>query len=90
MVDYIERSLRIYCNNNSTIQYFNNDRSATKLKFIDIKFLVVRERVQNRQIFIKHIGTDSVLVVLLTKGLVSKFFHEHTANKGVVPNRILL
>ena len=45
VVDGIERQLRIYCDNKSIVQYSNNNRSITKSKFIDIKFLVVKERV---------------------------------------------
>ncbi|RDX93460.1 hypothetical protein CR513_24278, partial [Mucuna pruriens] len=39
MVDGIERPLKIYCDNNLTILYSNNNKSSTKLKYIDIKFL---------------------------------------------------
>ena len=90
MVDGIERPLKIYCDNNSAVLYSNNNRSTTKSKFIDIKFLVVKERVQNRQISIEHIGTDSMLADPLTKGLVPRVFHEHTAHMGVVPNSALV
>ncbi|RDX76213.1 hypothetical protein CR513_43821, partial [Mucuna pruriens] len=37
MVNDIERPLKIYCDNNSTVLYSNNNRSFTKSKFIDIK-----------------------------------------------------
>ncbi|RDX75509.1 hypothetical protein CR513_44604, partial [Mucuna pruriens] len=70
----IERTLTIYYDNNSKILYSNNNRSSTKSNFIDIKFLVVKERVQNKQIFIEHIGTTNPL----NKGLTLKVFHEHT------------
>ena len=62
VVDGIERPLKIYCDNNSAVLYSNNNRSATKSKFIDIKFLVVKERVQNRQISIEHLRTNDMLV----------------------------
>ena len=84
MVDDIDRSLRIYCDNNSAVLYSNNNRSSTKSKFIDIKFLVVKERVQDRQISIEHIGTNSMLADPLTKGLTPKVYHEHTAHMGVI------
>ena len=90
MVDGIERPLKIYCDNNSAVLYSNNNRSTTKSKFIDIKFLVVKERVQNRQISIEYIGTDSMLADPLTKGLVPRVFHKHTAHMGVVPNNTLV
>ena len=84
VVDGIERPLKIYCDNNSAVIYSNNNRSSTKSKFIDLKFLVVKERVQEKQISIEHIGTSSMLADPLTKGLTPKVFHEHTAHMGVV------
>ena len=45
VVDGIERPLKIYCDNNSAVLYSNNNRSTNKSKFIDIKFLIVKERV---------------------------------------------
>ncbi|RDX91977.1 Copia protein, partial [Mucuna pruriens] len=80
VIDGTERSLKTYCDNNSTVLYPNNNRSSTKLKFIDIKFLVVRERIQNKHIFIEHIGTSFMLADPLTKGLIPKVFHEHAAH----------
>ncbi|RDX92643.1 Copia protein, partial [Mucuna pruriens] len=68
VVNGIERPLKIYCDNNSAVLYSNNNRSSTKSKFIDIKFLVVKERVQNKQISIEHIGTSFMLADPLTKG----------------------
>ncbi|RDY12340.1 hypothetical protein CR513_02897, partial [Mucuna pruriens] len=67
------------------ILYSNNKRSSTKSKFIDIKFLIVKERVQNKQISIKHIGMSFILINLLTKELKPKVFHEHIAHMDVVP-----
>ena len=84
IVDTIERPLKIFCNNNSTILYSNNNRSSAKSKHIDIKFLIVKERVQSGQLFIQHIRTNSMIVDLLTKGVLPKVFHEHTAHMGVV------
>ncbi|RDY13096.1 hypothetical protein CR513_02027, partial [Mucuna pruriens] len=37
VVDGIERPLKLYCDNNSTILYSNNNRSSTKSNFIDIR-----------------------------------------------------
>jgi len=89
-VDGIERPLKIYCDNNSTVLYSSNNRSTTNSKFIDIKFLVVKERVQNMQISIEHVRTDSMLANPLTKGLVPRVFYEQIAHMGVVPNSTLV
>ena len=45
IMDDIERPLKLFCDNKSAVLYSNNNRSSTKSKFIDIKFLVVKERV---------------------------------------------
>ena len=46
-MDGIERPLKLFCDNKSAVLYSNNNRSSTKSKFIDINFLVVKERVQS-------------------------------------------
>ena len=45
IVDGIERPLKLFYDNKSAGLYSNNNRSSTKSKHIDIKFLVVKERV---------------------------------------------
>ena len=84
IVDGIERPLKLFCDNNSAVMYSNNNRSSTKSKFIDIEFLVVKERIQEGQVSIEHIGTNSMIADPLTKGLPPKVFHEHIARMGVV------
>ena len=84
IVDGIERPLKLFCDNKSTVLYSNNNKSSTKSKLIDIKFLVVKERVHSGLISIEHIGTNSMIANPLTKGLPPKVFHEHTTHMGVV------
>ena len=76
--------MKLFCDNKSAVMYSNNNRSSSKSKFIDIKFLVVKERVQNGQISIEHLGTNSMIADPLTKGLPPKVFHEHTTHMGVL------
>ena len=80
----IERSLKIYCDNKSSVMYSNNNISSSKSKHIDFKFLVVKERVQSGQVFIEHIDTNSMIADPLTERLTFKVFHEHTARMGVI------
>jgi hypothetical protein len=83
IVDTIKLPLKLYCDNSSAVLYFDNNRSSSKSKHIDIKFLAVKERVQSGLISIKHIGTTSMLADPLTKGLIPKQFHEHVAHMGI-------
>ena len=59
--------------------FANNNRSLKKSKHIDIKYLVVQERVQNGQLSIGHIGTNSMIADPLTKAVPAIISHEHTA-----------
>ena len=83
-MDGIERPLQLFCDNKSAVLYFNNNRSSTKSMHIDIKFLVVKAKVQSGQVSIEHIATNSMIVDPLTKGLPPKVFHEHTTHIGVI------
>ena len=84
IMDGIERPLKLFYDNKSVVLYSNNNRSLTKSKFINIKFLVVKERVQSGLISIEHIGTNFMIADPLTKGLPPKVFHEHIAHMSVV------
>jgi len=83
-LENVERPLKLYCDNKSAVLYSNNNKSSTKSKHIDIKFLVVKERVQSGHISIEQIETNFMIADPLTKGLPPKVFHEHTAHMGVV------
>ena len=80
----IERPLKLYCDNKLAVLYSNNNRSSSRSRYIDIKFLLVKKKVQSEQISMKHIGTNSMITDPLTKELTPKVFHEHTASMGVI------
>jgi hypothetical protein len=75
--------LKLYCDNSLAVLYSNNNRSSSKFKHIDIKLFAVNERVQIGLISIEHIGTSSILVDPLTKGLIPKQFHEHVTHMSI-------
>ena len=60
--------------------YSKNNRSLSKSKHIDIKFLVVKEIVQSLQVSIEHISTNSIIADPPTKGLPLKVYHEHVTH----------
>ena len=84
IIDGIEKPLRINCDNKAAELYSKNNRSLSKSKHIDIKFLVVKERIQSLQVSIEHISTNSMIADLFTKGLPPKVYHEHVTRMGVV------
>ena len=68
IIEGINKPLRINCDNKAAELYSKNNRSSSKSKHIDIKFLVVKERVQSGQVSIEHISTNSEIADPLTKG----------------------
>ncbi|KAF7132637.1 hypothetical protein RHSIM_Rhsim09G0102700 [Rhododendron simsii] len=79
----IEKPLRIYRDNKVVELYSKNDKSLSKSKDIDIKFLVIKERVQNHLMSIEYISTKLLIADPFTKGLPPKAFKEHIARAGV-------
>ena len=79
MVNSIERTLKLYCNNEPAVFYAHNNKSSGAVKHIDIKFYVVKEQVQDQIICLEHIRTNKMLADPLTKGLPPYVFREHLA-----------
>ena len=71
------RPLRIYCDNSTTVRFSKNNKTTGGSKHIDIKYLVVREKIQNGVISIEHIKITLMLADPLTKGLPPKLFMLH-------------
>jgi hypothetical protein len=57
VVDSIERTLKLYCNNEPTILYTHNNKKAKTVKHINIRFYVVKEKIQDQTISLEHIST---------------------------------
>ena len=74
VVKGVERPLKLYCDNQSVVMLANKNRSLKKSKHIDIKYLVVKERVQNGQLSIEHISTNSMVAYPLIKAVPASVF----------------
>ena len=98
VVDDIHKPLKLYCDNNPAVCYAHNNKSSGAAKHIDIKYFVVKDKVQDHIISLEHISTEKMLADPLTKGLPPNVFREHLAgmslreillflnNKGLINN----
>ena len=84
IVDSIAKPLTIYCDNSSTISFTKNNRTTSASKHINIKFLVVREMVENGEVLVEYIRTEDMLADPLTKGLRPIVFVKHVENMVLV------
>jgi hypothetical protein len=80
MVDTIKKPLKIYCDNKPAVQYFYNNKKSDAYKHINIKYYVVREKIQDHTISLEHISTKQMLVDPFIKGLPPNVFKEHVAS----------
>ena len=84
------RPLRIYCDNSAIVRFSKNNKTTRGSKHIDIKYLVVREKVQNGVISIEHIKNTLMLADPLTKGLLPKLFMDYVTRMGLVASLSIL
>jgi hypothetical protein len=83
VVDSIERPLKLYCDNESTVLYAHNNKKIKAAKHINIRFFVVKEKIRDQTINLEHISTKKMIADPLTKGLSPSVFREHLAGMGL-------
>jgi hypothetical protein len=84
VVDGISEPLTIYCDKKAIVFFSHNNKSNGAVNHIDLKYLVVRERVYDHTINLEHIGTKQILADPLTKGLPPNIFEEHVVSMGLL------
>jgi hypothetical protein len=82
VVDNIEKSIKIYCGNESAVQYSYNNKSDAS-KHINIKYYVVKEKIQDHTISLEHISTKQIRADPFTKGLLPNVFKEHVVGMSL-------
>jgi hypothetical protein len=83
VVDNIEKPLKIYCDNEPAVQYSYNNKKSDASKHINIKYYVVKEKIQDHTINLEHISTKQMLADLFTKDLPPNMFKEHVAGMSL-------
>jgi hypothetical protein len=74
VINSINKPLIIYCDNKVTVFFLHNNKSSEHARHIDLRYLVVRESVQECSINLEHIGIKEMLVDPLMKGLPPHIF----------------
>ncbi|RVW67331.1 Retrovirus-related Pol polyprotein from transposon TNT 1-94 [Vitis vinifera] len=83
VMDSISRPLKIYCDNSAVIFMAKNNKSSSRNKHIDIKYLALRERVKEKTVVIEHVSTELMIVDPLTKGMPPLKFKDHVDRLGL-------
>jgi hypothetical protein len=59
------------------------NKKTKAVKHINIRFYVVKEKIQGQTISLGHISTKKMIADPLTKGLPPSVFREHLADMGL-------
>ena len=70
VVDCIHKPLKMYCDNQPAVFYAHNNKSSNAAKTIEIRYYVVKDKIQDQTISLEHIRTKHMLADPLTKGLL--------------------
>ena len=76
-MDIVYKPIKLHCDNATAVFFSKNNKSGSRSKHIDIKYLVVRENVRESRIIIEHIGTLLMGADPITKGLPPKLYKSH-------------
>ncbi|XP_039141327.1 secreted RxLR effector protein 161-like [Dioscorea cayenensis subsp. rotundata] len=83
IIDSISKPLRMYCGNSAAVFFSKNNKSGSRSKHIDIKYLALKERVNAGEVTIQHISTKLMIADPLTKGIAPKLFRDHVEHMGL-------
>ena len=84
VMDTVPKPIKLLCDNAAAVFFSKNNKSGSRSKHIDIKYLVVRENVRESKIIIEHIGTLLMVEDPMTKGLPPKLYKSHVDRMGLV------
>ena len=73
----------MYCDNSAVVFIAKNNKSGSRNKDIDIKYLTIRERVKENKVVIEHVNTELMIVDPLTTGMPPFKFKDHVMNMGL-------
>ena len=82
VIDSVPILLKIYCDN-STAFLAKNNKSGSRSKHIDIKYLAMKECVKANEIIFENISIELMIADPLTNGMQTKSFKDHVNSMGL-------
>jgi hypothetical protein len=73
----------MYCDNQPAVFYAHNNKSSKASRPIEIKYYIVKDKIQDHTISLEHIKINDMLANPLTKDLPSNVFKEHLVDMGL-------
>ncbi|XP_033516008.1 secreted RxLR effector protein 161-like [Nicotiana tomentosiformis] len=83
IVDCVSRPFRIFCDNSIAVFFSKNNKSGSRSKHIDIKYLMIRDYVKKQDVSFEHVSTTLMIVDPITKGLPANVFKDRVTHMGL-------
>jgi hypothetical protein len=83
VIDSIERSLKLYCDNEPTVLYAHNNKKTRLSSTLILGFMLWKRKFRIILLVLEHISTKKMIADPLTKGLPPNVFREHLAGMGL-------
>jgi hypothetical protein len=74
----------IFCDNQSSIKMIKNHGEHAATKHIDIRFLWIKEKIDNKTVKVEYLNTKNQIADILTKGVPRESFNRLRAHMGMV------
>ena len=79
VVNSIEKPIMMYCDNTTVVSFSNNLKGTLSARYIDVKYFLVKEKVEKGLNMVVHTPTHSMVADPLTKALPIDIFEEHVS-----------
>ena len=86
VVDSIERHIMMYFDTTKVASFSNNLKGIPGVRYINVKYFVIKKKVKWGFITIVHNPTYSMVVDPLTKALPVGIFEENVSRRGFLSN----
>lgn len=63
--------------------FAKNNKSESRSKHIDIKYLAIRECVKDKKVVIEYVSTELMLANSLTRGVLLQKFKDYVVKMGL-------
>jgi hypothetical protein len=84
MLDNIVRPLILLCDNKLVVFFSKNNKSSGTSKWIDIKYLIVRNKIKDDTIVIQYINIRTMLADSLTNVLPPTLYKKYVVRMDLI------
>lgn len=66
----------VLCDNSATLAIANADNDTSRTRYIDIRYHVVRQALNNKEVTLEKVDTERNIADMFTKSLIKQRFQE--------------